>query len=84
MSTTTNNGQKKWSSAIGYSYLEVDNLVSQKAKSIKNSTYASTNLIWYPVSQVKAGIELLYGDIQSRSGLEGDDFRIQTSVGFKY
>jgi hypothetical protein len=75
---------KKWSSAIGYSYLEVDNLVSQKAKSIKNSTYASTNLIWYPVSQVKAGIELLYGDIQSRSGLEGDDFRIQTSVGFKY
>lgn len=75
---------KKWSSAIGYSYLKVDNLASQKDKAIKNSTYASTNLIWYPVSQVKAGIELLYGDIQSKSGFENDDYRIQTSVGFKY
>ena len=75
---------KKWSSAIGYSYLTVDNLASQKDKAIKNSTYASTNLIWYPVSQVKAGIEFLYGDIQSKSGFENDDYRIQTSVGFKY
>jgi hypothetical protein len=33
---------------------------------------------------VKAGVELQYGDLQSMSGLEGDNFRIQTSIGFKY
>jgi len=75
---------KKWSSTIGYSYLTVDNLATQKDKALKNSTYTSTNLIWYPTNQVKAGIELLYGDVQSNSGLEADNYRVQMSVGFKY
>jgi len=75
---------KKWSSAIGYSYLSVDNLVTQKEKALKNSTYTSTNLIWYPTTQVKAGVEVLYGDVQSNSGLEADNYRLQLSVGFKY
>jgi len=75
---------KKWSSAIGYSYLSVDNLATQKDKALKNSTYTSTNLIWYPTNQVKAGVEVLYGDVQSNSGLTADDYRIQMSVGFKY
>jgi hypothetical protein len=75
---------KKWSSAIGYSYLSVDNLVTQKDKALKNSTYTSTNLIWYPTTQVKAGVEVLYGDVQSNSGLEADNYRLQLSVGFKY
>ncbi len=74
---------KQWSSAVGYSYLSVDNLNSQKAKSIKNSTYSTANLMWSE-GHVKAGVELQYGDLQSKSGLEGDNFRIQTSIGFKY
>jgi hypothetical protein len=75
---------KKWRSAIGYSYLSVDNLATQKDKALKNSTYTSTNLIWYPTSQVKAGVEVLYGDVQSNSGLAADNYRVQLSVGFKY
>ncbi len=74
---------KQWTSAIGYSYLSVDNLPSQKEKSIKNSAYSTANLMWSE-GHVKAGIELQYGELQSKSGLEGDNFRIQTSVGFKY
>ncbi|PKI17718.1 DcaP family trimeric outer membrane transporter [Colwellia sp. 12G3] len=75
---------KKWSSAIGYSYLSVDNLVTQKNKSIKNSSYSTVNLIWYPASQIKAGVEMQYGDIQSKAQFEADNFRFQLSVGFKY
>ncbi|PKH85836.1 DcaP family trimeric outer membrane transporter [Colwellia sp. Bg11-28] len=75
---------KKWSSAIGYSYLTIDNLVTQKDKAIKNSAYSTANLIWYPASQIKAGVELQYGDVQSKSNLEADNFRVQASVGFKY
>lgn len=75
---------KKWSSAIGYSYLTVDNLVTQKDYALKNSSYMSSNLIWYPTTQVKAGVEVLYGDVQSNSGLEADNYRLQMSVGFKY
>ncbi|GEM_PF-3334569 len=74
---------QQWSSAVGYSYLSVDNLSTQKAKSIKNSTYSTANLMWSE-GHVKAGIELQYGELQSRSDFEGDNFRIQTSVGFKY
>ncbi|TYK67003.1 DcaP family trimeric outer membrane transporter [Colwellia echini] len=74
----------KWSSAIGYSYLKVDNLDTQKALSIKDSTYTSVNVIWSPTVQVKTGVEFQYGDIQSKSTYEADDFRIQASVGFKY
>ena len=75
---------KKWSSAIGYSYLTVDNLVTQKDLALKNSSYASSNLIWYPTTQVKAGIEVLYGDVQSNAGSEADNYRLQMSVAFKY
>lgn len=75
---------KKWSSSIGYSYLAVDNLVTQKNKALKTSTYSSANIIWYPDSQVKAGVEVMYGDVQSKSNLEADNYRIQASVGFKY
>ncbi len=74
---------KQWSSAVGYSYLSVDNLRRQKARSIKNSSYSTANLMWSE-GHVKAGMELQYGELQSMSGLEGDNFRIQTSVGFKY
>lgn len=75
---------KKWSSAVGYSYLTIDNLVTQKDKSINNSAYSTANLIWYPATQIKAGVELQYGDVQSKSNLEADNFRVQASVGFKY
>ncbi len=74
---------KQWSSAVGYSYLSVDNLNSQKARAIKNSSYSTANLMWSE-GHVKSGVELQYGDLQSKSGLEGDNFRIQTSIGFKY
>ena len=45
---------------------------------------ATANIIWYPASQIKAGVELQYGDVQSKSNLEADNFRVQASVGFKY
>jgi len=75
---------EKWSSAIGYSYLTINNLVTQKDKSLKNSAYSTANIIWYPDGQIKAGVEVQYGDVQSKSGLQGDNYRIQASVGFKY
>lgn len=62
----------------------MDNLTSQKTKALKNSSYSTANIIWHPAEQVKAGIEFQYGDVQSKSGLEADNFRIQTSFGFKY
>ncbi|MBU2871032.1 DcaP family trimeric outer membrane transporter [Colwellia sp. E2M01] len=74
----------KFSSAIGYSYLTVDNLNTQNDNSIKDSAYSTVNLLWSPDEQIKTGVELQYGDIQSKSGTESDNFRIQASVGFKY
>lgn len=36
------------------------------------------------LSQLKAGVELQYGDVQNKEHLEADNFRVQTSVDFKY
>ncbi len=36
------------------------------------------------LSQLKAGVELQYGDVQNKAHLEADNFRVQTSVDFKY
>jgi hypothetical protein len=32
----------------------------------------------------KVGVELQYGEIENKVGDTGDNFRIQTSFGFKY
>jgi hypothetical protein len=72
------------SSTVGVSYLQVDNLSTQVDKAFKNSLYSTANFIWLPTEMTKVGVELQYGEIENKVGDTGDNFRIQTSFGFKY
>jgi uncharacterized coiled-coil protein SlyX len=72
------------STAVGVSYLTVDNLSTQRDNAFSNSLYSTANFIWTPTLMSKVGIELQYGEVESKAGSNGDDLRIQTSFGFKY
>lgn len=72
----------KYSSSIGYSSTEVDNLQGQEGSAFKKGQYASGNLLYYPAENLMVGAELLWGEREDFDGDSGDDIRLQVS--FKY
>jgi hypothetical protein len=75
---------QKFSSSIGYSMTEVDNTNFQTADAFHKGQYASANLLWYPVSNVLIGGEVLWGDRKDNDGLSGNDTRFQFTVKYNF
>jgi hypothetical protein len=65
------------SSAIGYSFTEVDNTNFQDPTAFHKGEYASANLLWAPADRVLTGAELLWGRRTDNDGADGDDIRLQ-------
>jgi DcaP outer membrane protein len=77
------NWNKRWSSSIGYSMMDVDNSNGQAADAYHRGHYASGNLLYYPWENVLMGGEFIWGRRENfLDGFKSDDFRIQFS--FKY
>ena len=70
---------KEWSSALGYSFTEVDNTNFQDATAFHKGEYASANLLWSPEPRILTGLELLWGQRTDNDGDKGDDLRAQFS-----
>jgi DcaP outer membrane protein len=74
---------KRWSTSVGYSLMDVDNSNGQAADAFHRGHYASGNLLYYPWENVLMGGEFIWGRREnSLDGFKSDDFRIQFS--FKY
>ena len=72
-----------WSSAIGYSLVDVNNSDGQTDDAFQRGHYASANLLWIPVEKALIGGELLWTRRENfRDDFTADDFRVQFS--FKY
>jgi len=79
------NWSEKFSTAIGYSRLDINNSDGQSPNAFKNGQYASTNLLWYPVKNVMTGLELQWGRRENFSdGFAVNDYRIQFSAQYKF
>jgi hypothetical protein len=77
------NWNSKFSSAIGYARVDIDNSDLQTPDAYKNGQYMSFNLLHTPVPNVMMGAEFLWADRENFSdGFSSDDVRIQFS--FKY
>ncbi len=77
------NWNPKFSSAVGYSRIDIDNSDAQSDDAFRSGQYALGNILYYPVPNVMMGGELQYGWRKNfRDGFTSDDFRIQFS--FKY
>lgn len=76
---------KKWSTSIGYSLLKIQNDPLQVAASFRRGQYGLVNLLYYPVDDVMAGGEFIWGRRANfTDGWVYDDYRIQFSFRYKF
>ena len=81
--TTTTTGATSGAAPSATRRLDIDNSNGQANNAFKIGQYASTNLLYYPVKELMAGGEFIYGYRKNfRDGLSVPDYRIQFS--FKY
>jgi hypothetical protein len=74
---------KRFSSSIGYSMLNISNSNGQTAAAFHRGHYASGNILFYPADNVMIGSELIWGKRSNfLDGFSSDDFHLQFS--FKY
>jgi hypothetical protein len=74
---------KRFSSSIGYSMLNIDNSDGQTAAAFRRGHYASGNLLFYPVDRVMVGGEVIWGRRENfLDGFNSEDVHVQFS--FKY
>jgi hypothetical protein len=79
----------KWSTSIGYSFVEVTNTNFQTPGTFHRAQYASINLLAYPADNVMLGGELLWGKLENNPNVatplaSGDDVRFQFSVKYNF
>ena len=76
---------ESFSTAVGYSRLEIDNSNLQTPAAFKTGQYALANLLYYPVKNVMSGLEFQWGRRTNFSdGFSVDDFRIQFSARYNF
>ncbi len=74
---------KEWSTAVGYSFMDIANTDAQVPSEYHQGHYALANLLWSPVPALMVGGEFQYGRrVNFSDGFKYDDYKIQFS--FKY
>ena len=73
-----------WSTSLGYSEVEQDNTAYQEDDAFHRGRYGYANLIRHPRDRIHYGLEFLYGNLEERDGLQGEDYRIQLSMKFEF
>lgn len=74
---------EKFTTAVGWSMLDVDNTDGQSADAFSKGNYIAANLMYYPVQNAMMGVEFQYGDRANfANGFESSITKVQFS--FKY
>ena len=64
------NWSDRFSTAIGYSFLDIDNSDGQSYDAFKKGQYALVNLLYTPIANVMMGAEIQWGDRENFNNLE--------------
>jgi hypothetical protein len=76
---------ERWSSALGYSVVDIDNTDLQLPSAFKRGHYALANLLYRPVPGVLTGGEVIWGRRENfRDGWTADDVRVQFSFKWNF
>jgi DcaP outer membrane protein len=76
---------KRFSTAIGYSMVNIENSSGQAVDAFHRGHYGLTNLLFYPVENVMVGGEFQWGRRENwRDGFTADDYRIQFSFRYNF
>jgi hypothetical protein len=74
-----------FSTALGYSRVDIDNSNGQEPSAFHIGQYALANLLFYPIKNVMAGLEFQWGRRENNSdGFKVDDYRIQFSARYNF
>ncbi|WP_316840314.1 DcaP family trimeric outer membrane transporter [Pedobacter gandavensis] len=74
----------KFSSTAGWGYLNLENKGLSEDQNFKASNYGILNLIYYPNSFIKGGVEYLYGTRKNVNGDSANNSRIQLTMQFRF
>ncbi len=61
---------EKFSSTVGYSMIQIDNIPDQSYQTFQTGTYALANLLYYPVKNVTCGVEVQYGARENKNDID--------------
>jgi hypothetical protein len=79
------NWSAKWTSTVGFSFVDIDNSAGQAANAFKTGSYALANILYHPTPKVFFGPELQYGKRENFSdGFDSDDVRVQFSARYDF
>jgi len=74
---------ERWASSIGYSMINISNSNGQTPDAFRRGHYGSGNILFFPVSNVMLGSELIWGRRENfLDGFSSEDVHLQFS--FKY
>jgi hypothetical protein len=75
----------RWSSSIGYSMLQIQNVALQTPDSFHRGQYGLVNLLYYPVKNVMLGGEFQWGRRENfTDGFVANDYRTQFSARYNF
>ncbi|HEX7334420.1 MAG TPA: DcaP family trimeric outer membrane transporter [Pyrinomonadaceae bacterium] len=79
------NWNKRFSTAVGYSMLDIDNSNGQAPNAFRRGHYGLANLLFYPTENSMVGGEFQWGRRENfLDGFKADDFRIQFSFRYNF
>ena len=78
----THQWTERWRSTATYGYVRVDPPASMGPWALRNTRYASLNVMWQPTKASWMGLEYLYGTKETMNGAEGTANRL--NLVFKY
>jgi len=79
------NWSSKWSTALGYSRVDIDNSDLQLPDAFKSGDYASVNLLCLPAQNVMMGGEFQWARRNNfRDGFSSNDYRLEFSLKYSF
>lgn len=79
------NWSSKFSTAIGYSSVSIDNAEASADDAFKRGDYAIVNLLYTPVERMMVGVEMQYGKRTNfRDGFSSDILKMQFSLKYNF
>src|SRR5262249_749075 len=76
----THQWSEYWRSTASYGFVWADPESSLGPLALKDTHYASVNVVWQPTKAFRMGLEGLYGAHNTQGGADGDGFRVNFVV----
>lgn len=75
---------KYFTSSVGYSLIQIQNSDGQTMEAFHKGQYAIANLLYYPWTDVMAGVEYQWGQRDNRGSFKSTDTRVQFSFRYNF